>query len=195
VVVYILKWLEFIILIVLNPTFALIGLLFNLLVLNVISHLRKHNQKSKDFNASKNMFRHININAGFNVIYCLIMMFKLLNECLFYSSSLYCSKAAQLVSVQWLKIVLIELFGNAIKICCNISYIGIGLSRFILISSKNKGIISKFYSLRTSIYATVLILFGVLLSLFKLFEYKINLLHFSFNSFDFPYERRGYFNL
>jgi len=109
---------------------------------------------------------------------------------LFYTSSLFCSKIADFISTQWFKIILIEFIGSSIKICCNLSNLSVALSRFILISNKKHRILKKFLNLRTSIYALILLLFSLLLSLFKVFEYKINMLYFSYNSFDFPYEKR-----
>ena len=141
--------------------------------------------------SNENMFKHIKINSVFNCIYCLIMMLKLINECLYLTSDVYCSELALDPSSQSLKIVVQEFLGNLIKMCCNISYLGIAVSRYILIIGKTKGIYKKFNKANFYLYSFIIVAISAIISLFKLFQYKINYGYFSFGTFDFPEEIRA----
>ena len=141
------KLVEYIILIVLNPVFALIGIIINLLSIITIINLKnivKEKQHHSHMNHNDSMFKHILINSIFNVVFCFTMLFKLFTECLFYTSSIYCPRFSFLLSTQSFKIIFIEYLGNMSKICCNVSYTCIALSRFNLLKSKNRGIFEKF---------------------------------------------------
>ena len=191
---YMLKWLELIILVILNPVFAFLGFLANLLVLIVIrnmKNLKKHQIHFSNNKTNRNMIKHVRINSFFNMLYCLIMMLKLINECLFITSQVYCSSIALSSSSQYFKIAVIEFLGNVIKVSCNLSYLGISVSRFILISKKTHGLYKKFIDIKTGVYMFYLLSFGCVLSLFKLFQYKINYKYFSFGTLDFPNEIRS----
>ena len=59
---YLIKWLQFILLTILQPFLCLIGLTNNVLTLCVI----RNRTKRKDFNSQ--MYKHIQINAIFNII-------------------------------------------------------------------------------------------------------------------------------
>ena len=192
-ILYAIKWLEYIFLVILTPILASIGFFSSLLLIIVIENLRnlkKHNIIFNNNKSNRNLFKHIKINAVFNLVFCVVMIFKLVNECLFYTSSIYCSKISITYSSQSFKIVFIEFFGNLIEMCSNLSYLGISFSRFILISNKGHGFYKRFDDIRISVYIIGLILFGSLMSIFKLFQYKINYGYFSFGTLDFPNEIR-----
>jgi hypothetical protein len=193
-VINVIKWFEYVLLIVLNPMFAFAGLVSNSIVIVVIrnfSHMKKEQLEQSSLKSNKNMFTHIKVNSIFNCIYCMIVMLKLINECLYLTSDVYCSKLAIYPSSQSFKIIVQEFMGNIIKTCCNLSYIGIVFSRFILISKKTNGIYNKFSKASFFYYSIMVLTFGVAMSLFKLFQYKINHGYFSFGTFDFPEEIRS----
>jgi hypothetical protein len=118
-------------------------------------------------------------------------MLKLINECLYITSDVYCSKIALFPSSQWFKIIVQEFLGNLIKMCCNISYLGIAFSRYILILGKSNGFYRFFNKASFYIYINLLIAISAITSLFKLFQYKINYGYLSFGTFDFPEEIRS----
>ena len=182
-VYFLIKWLQFILLTILQPIFALLGIINNLLTIIVI----KNKRKRKDF--TDPMYHHILINAVFNIIYCLIMTLKLVNTCIFEDSLVFCSSFYQTNQAQYFKIVCIHFLGNVFKLSSNISYLSFSFSRFILISNlKSRNFFKKFTNIRMSVYFVICILISSMLSLFKLFQYELN----RFMDFrrDFPYESR-----
>jgi hypothetical protein len=192
-VLYAIKWLEYVFLVVLTPILASVGFLSSLLLIIVVENLKnlkKHNIIFNNNKSNRSLFKHIKINAVFNLVLCVVMIFKLVNECLFYTSSIYCSKVSITYASQSFKVVFIEFFGNLVEMCGNLSYLGISFSRFILISNKGHGLYKRFDEIRISVYVVGLLVFGSLMSVFKLFQYKINYGYFSFGTLDFPNEIR-----
>ena len=126
------------------------------------------------------MFKHILIHSVFNVVYCFIMMFKLINLCLFVTPSLFCSSIAIDLPAQSFKIIFIEYFGNIAKTCCNVSYTAISISRiFLTENKKNKGCLIKFKNLNITLYLIVMVVFSSVLSIFKFFQFNLNRLYLS----------------
>ena len=139
------------------------------------------------------MFKHIVTHSVFNVIYCGISILRLINECS--SNSLFCSTLYTTRAAQWFRVVVIEFAGNAVKTCCNVSYLGISLSRFILMKDKPSRCFSCLARLNFKVYALVLLAFGSLLSVFKLFDYSIDEFYYgSFKKRYFPTESYNYFS-
>jgi hypothetical protein len=187
---------EYILLVILNPIFAFFGLLTNLMVVIVIYNFKnlKTDKKTDMKRAKDNMFKHILIHSIFNVIYCFIMAFKPINECLIFTSSLFCSSIFTFKSAQYFKIIFIEFLGNIAKTCSNSSYVAITLSRIAFISNKSKRCFRIFENLNTKLYLFLIIAFSSLLSTFKLFEFKINRFeNTQINENDFPTEKKNLF--
>jgi hypothetical protein len=190
--VYALKLVEFLMLVVLNPALGLTGILTNSVVVIVVNNIKKHkiNDAKKKYS---HMFNHILINSSFNVIYCLVVCSKLLNECLALNSSLFCSSLLKYKSAQIFKIVFIEYFGNVLAICCNISYIGIIISRFLIY--KQSRVFNCFRRIKMWVYLIFVLAFSLGLSVFKLYEYKLDKLDYtSLNTNYFPTEIRRLFD-
>jgi hypothetical protein len=183
---YLIKSLEFILLVILQPTFCLIGIIHNGLTISVITN----KNKKKEFQES--MYKHILINAVFNIVYCVIMILKLLNTCIFYGSSVFCSSVYQEFWAQNLKIILIHFLGNVAKMCSNFSYLLFSLSRLLLLckptekrQNRTNGNMLIFF------YCLALILLSSILSAFKLFQYEANSVLNPLNSNkEFPFEIR-----
>jgi hypothetical protein len=184
-ILYLIKFLEFILLVILQPIFCFIGFIHNSLIILVINN---KNMK-KEFQES--MYRHIIINAVFNIIYCLIISLKLINTCIFYGPSVFCSSFYQEAWAQNLKIVLIHFLGTSAKFCSNFSYIIFSISRLWLITQRReRSTIEKNKFIFTLIYILSLILISCLFSMFKLFQYRVNY-YFYTNTFrEFPFEIR-----
>jgi hypothetical protein len=140
------------------------------------------------------MYKHIIINAVFNIVYCLIMVLKMINTCIFYGPSVFCSNVYQEIWAQQFKIIFIHFLGNAIKMCSNFSYLILSFSRLLLITKKKNQDLDRGLKHGNTItfnYVFLLILLGCSLSLFKLFQYRVN------NQFagditnkGFPFEKR-----
>ena len=187
-ILYMIKMGEFIFVVILTPIFCFLGIVHNSLTILVI----RNKSMKKDFKES--MYKHIIINAMFNIVYCFLITLKLINTCIFHGRSVFCSNVYQEIWAQNLKIILIHFLANSIKLCSNFSYIIFSLSRLLLItkqSERNLNQNSKCKSFHYFIYVFVLILSSFILSLFKLFQYKLN------NEIDvnkeFPFEFRDEF--
>ena len=190
---YLVKWLEFIFVVILSPIAAFLGLLSNLLILIVAHNFKSLKKRDPNFTfnkSSQSLFLHIKLSSVFNLILCSITIFKLVNECLFYTSSVYCSRVAISKSAQWFKIIVIEFAGNVVKTCCNISYLGISFNRLMIISKKKHLCAAWIKKYNMLIYVLCLLAFSTIISLFKLFQYETNAGYFGFGTLDFPSEKR-----
>ena len=165
-VLYLIKWLQFILLIVLHPIFCFFGIFTNILTIIVIKH-KKNAFKER-------MYSFIILNAVFNILYCIIIILQLVNECVSFDSPLFCSTLYQKDTLQSFKIILYHFGGNVIKTSMNISYLFFALSRLILITDKKSGAFQKFIKFDFKLFILLIEIFSILLSLFKLFQYEIN---------------------
>jgi hypothetical protein len=185
-VFYFIKWLQFILLIILQPILALFGILTNSLSILCIRN------KSKKTNFKDPMYKHIVLNSIFNISFCFITLFKLVNSCLFYNGhSPFCSSLYMTLTAQYFKIIVTFYMSDVIKICSNLTYISFTLLRFIRISNliKNVSFIKSFVHIRIRLYFVLLILFSCLCNLFVLFQFTPNI-YWNANV-DFPYEKRN----
>ncbi len=159
----------------------------------------ENKSKKKEFNEA--MYRFIEINSIFNIFFCSIMLLKLINTCIFNQAGIFCSSMYEMPSSQYFKIVTVHFMGNTFKLCSNVSYLLFALNRLIIInSSKNliKSTAKKASSivrkqthrnyLRFSLIFLVIFLSCSCLSLFKLFQYRLN--DEKDYRRDFPYEFR-----
>ena len=187
-ILYMIKFVEFILLVILMPMLCFIGIINNGLTILVI---RNRNMK-KEFQES--MYKHIIINAGFNIVYCLIMGLKLINTCIFYGPSVFCSNVYQEIWAQQFKIILIHFLGNVTKMCSNVSYFFFSITRLLLLTKHKTGVVINMRNKNTLIYIyiIILVLINCILSLFKLFQYRTNTFYDFSSSFvkEFPYELR-----
>jgi hypothetical protein len=172
---YMIKFVEFILLVILQPIFCFSGIVHNFIIIFVI---RNRNMK-KDFQEA--MYKHIIINAIFNIVYCLITTFRLINTCIFYGSSVFCSHVYQEEWAQNLKIIFINFLGNVTKMCSNLSYLIFSTSRLLLITKSNDQNTNGAYfcfsnrKMFVLIYILLLIFLSGFLSSFKLFQYRKNI--------------------
>jgi hypothetical protein len=184
---FLFKWLQYILEVFLRPILCLIGLIMNILTLKVIQN-RKH---SKHFKFP--MYKHIKYNALFNIFFCFIYSFSIMNICIFPKSS-FCSSVLKSESSQYLKIYLIYFLGNTFRLCCNFSYISFCLSRCIsTISTSESRLKTWNEKLNTKLFYSITFIFSLAFSIFKLFENRVNEVYnnfdknFPFNSYDVRY--------
>jgi len=185
-ILYLFKFLQFILLVILLPIFCFIGIVHNVLTILVIRNTNNKNEFQEP------MYKHIIINAVFNIIFCLIMCLKLINTCIFYGPSVFCSSVYQEIWAQNLKIILIHFLGSVTKNCANFSYLMFSISRLILITKqKESNLSNKSKALRISIYIFTLVLISSILCSFKLFQYKVKEYLIPYNAYkEFPFEIR-----
>ena len=131
-ILFFIKWLQFILLTILLPILCALGIINNLMNLIVIGN----KAKKKEFNEA--MYRFIEINSIFNIVYCCIMSLKLINTCVFDEVDVFCSNVYKDESSQYFKIILIFFLGNSFKLSSNVSYLLFSLSRLILITVEKK---------------------------------------------------------
>jgi hypothetical protein len=86
---------------------------------------------------------------------------------------------------QYFKIYFILFLGNALKLCCNLSYIFFSLSRFFIASS-NKSSFASISCIKLRILYIVIFCVSLIVSSFKIAEYKPNEYHSNFD-LNFPY--------
>jgi hypothetical protein len=90
-------------------------------------------------------------------------------------------------ATQYFKIICVYFLNSVIRTCANLSYMFFSLSRFILVANfKERAFFKKFSKVNIKIYIALLVLFGILMNLFRLFQFKINTNMEP--SKDFPYE-------
>ena len=141
--VFIVKWLQFILIIILQPILSLFCILFNLLTIKII-HL-KHLKKS----FSSIMYKHIVINSYFNIIYCVIINFGLINQCIFINS-IFCSSVYYTEWAQYFKIIVSVYSLSVNKFCKNVSFLVFSISRFA--TSLDKKNLFPYQSLHDELY-------------------------------------------
>ena len=96
---YLVKFVQFVLLIVLKPLFCVVTMATNIMIILVITN------KSKKKAFKDQMYKLLLLNAVFNIVYSVIMALKLVNECLFYNSPLFCSSVYQTIESQYFKVI------------------------------------------------------------------------------------------
>jgi hypothetical protein len=173
------KWLQYIIEVYIRTILCSIGLITNLLTLKVI---RNKNHKK---NFSNSMYKHIRLNALFNVGFCLIYLASLMNICIFQKTS-FCSSINRTEFAQYFYIYVILFLGNTFRLCCNISYIFFSVSRFALSGTSNESKLRKFIEKQNIKRFYILFFFLTLgFSVFLVFENYVNK---NFQDFDLSFD-------
>ena len=189
-----LKSFQYVLLVIMEPLMASLGLITYTLIINSLKS--KHKQKQKQQHQQQllddPMYQHLLINSIFNIFFCIIMLLKLLNTCVFVNAGVYCSSVYQSDAAQYFKIIAIIFGGNMIKVCCNISYAYFVLARLVLISNSDSKLkflkkISKISHQR--VHFICLLLTGGLLNVYNLLQYRLNTE--LDERLDFPYEVRN----
>jgi hypothetical protein len=80
--------------------------------------------------------------------------------------------------------------GNSLRLCSNFSYIALSVSRFYLSTSKTSRILKRLEKFSLSKFYASLVLACVLLSLFKVFQFRTNEQYATFDK-NFPYDAYG----
>ena len=178
--VFLVKWLELVIFMFIQPIFCFLSLITNALTI-LLLRMKFNKKKTKE-----NMYQHILVNSVFNLVYCAFNLFKIINVCVFDLTS-YCSPIYQAKGSQYFYLYGILFFGNALKICSNFSFLSFSFSRLLLSSYTSSPFYNRFVKFNLYCYYSAILAFSLLISLFKIFEYQINEIYLSVKSF--PYEK------
>jgi len=166
---FVIKWFEYVLLVILQPLLASISIINNLLILVTL----RNKEKQKLF--KDQMYKHMEINSFFNMIYCIIKTLSLVNICISNTGhSLFCSRFYTEEWSQYLKIIVQHFLGNVFRTSVNISYLFFSLCRLIDSSKLKEGkYFKKILKLNLKLYVFLLFIFAILISLFKLFQYEV----------------------
>jgi hypothetical protein len=113
---------QFVFNVIMLPLFCIFGLFSNALTIYVIRAQAKELKEP--------FFDYMKVNSCLNCIYCSVYLTTLMNECILFNG-IYCSSIRQSLFAQWYRILVIEYFGDAIKICSNFTYILMNVNRYI----------------------------------------------------------------
>ena len=186
------KWFEYIFEVYLKPFLCLLGILTNSVTIIIIIIKKKETLKLT-------MYNYMLANSIFNLIFCVVCIFSLINVCIFPRSS-FCSSIHKEVFSQYFRIYIVDFFGEAIRICCNVSYFMFAISRFFVSTSHANGrLFKKFEKMKLRHFFACIFIFGLLLNFFKVFEYKISVpystvdIKFPFNAYEILYCENKFF--
>ena len=173
------KYLEMIIELLLRPFLSVLGVITSFLSLIII----KNRAFQHDF--KNDMYTNILFNSLFNFLFCLLNSFALVNVCIFARTS-FCSSTHKSLPSQYFKIYVTSFLANAVRTCCNTSYLLFSLSRFSIISSSRSTLLHRLQTSNKLKFYITLFLLSLIWSVFKIFELQPNELHALFEV-DFPY--------
>ena len=164
------KWLQYVVVVCIQPILCIVSLSTNLLTISVI-----WSKKAADirWSAQNSMYKHIVANSWFNVLYSSIKLFSLVNICIYPRTS-FCSSIYETEMSQYFKIYVIYFLGNAARLCTNISYIAFSMSRYFLSTSNPSHFFELFGHLKLRRFYAIVSLFALSLSLYKIFQFKVN---------------------
>ena len=175
------KWLEYLVRVFVHPILCLFGVITNCMCILVVT------KKDKVFRNV--MYQHIFANSVFNLIYCVIFSFSLINVCII-PHGLFCSRLLKNGFSQYFTIYIIYFFGNAIRLCCNFSFIALSIRRFYISTSNPSVLFKKFEKLKLKCFYSILLGITLFFSVFKLFQFKPNEFYSAFDE-NFPFDAYG----
>ena len=177
------KWLQYIVEIYFQTFFSILGIFTNILSILVINNKIEANLKK---NLDNIMYKHIKINAWFNMFHCIIKLTSLVNTCIFPRTS-FCSSIQRLEMIQYYKIYVVFFMGNAIRICSKVSYICFSLSRYYSSTTNNTNIFNKFKNINLNYFYMGVFSCSLAFSSFKLFQFKPND-YFGYVDANYPFD-------
>ena len=161
------SYLVHFILIVIMPLVCLLGIIFNSLVICVVSN--KSNQKD----LKENQYKYMRLNAIFNILILIIEPFTLISECRDYSS-LFCSQIRFWQLSQYFKIIFGEYFSNVFRLAANFTYVQFALNRLSLIGRDHGKLVTNAAKLKMRQYIWRIIIPCLVLPAIKIFRYFPN---------------------
>ena len=96
-----------------------------------------------------------------------------MNECLNYGS-VFCPEIMTYESIQYFKIYFIQYFGECMKTCSILTSIAFSYERYINSASSKSKLSNLFRKMSLKLFVFLILLFGLLSSFCKVFEYSVN---------------------
>jgi len=146
-----------------NVIFSFVSILFNILILIVSSK-----NMPKEFNR---MYSYLKINSCLNIIYIIIRLFKLIDNCS--SDDIICTTInSKSQFIQYFKIIFIRMIGNTFQTASNLTQITFTLSRYITITN-NKSFLSYIHIITHKKYIFILLVLSLVINIFTYFTFTI----------------------
>jgi hypothetical protein len=164
------NWLKYIVEVFIQPILCLLGIITNLITIKVI---RNRSTPLLKKNLDNIMYEHQLACSICNFILCSIKILSLMNICIFPRTS-FCSSINKETATQYFKIYIVNFLGNAVRLGSNFSYIFFSISRFFLMDKAPSEFFKKFQKINTKIFYSILTLFCLSFSSFRIFQFKIN---------------------
>ena len=183
-VLYKFQWMQYLIGVIFQALFSLIAIFTNSLTIYVVRNMDKKYQKNR-------MYKHILVNSSFNILYSLLRLLSLMSICIYPRTS-FCSRVEKYQATQYSRIYLGHLLENAVRLCCNFSYIFLSLSRFITTTKlkANHVMFRRIENLNVNRFYTAIFLVSILFSAYLPFQFKVNKFHSSFDK-GYPFDAYG----
>jgi hypothetical protein len=166
-IVFIFKYAVDLLAFIFIPFACIFGILVNLRIINIIHKNNVHELK-EDF------YQYMMLNSVFNCLFCFIYTFYPINFCLQFEAGYFCSTTHNSVAAQVFKIVFQTYFGEALKMCSNITYIFITINRYMLIGKAHNAIITQISELDFKKVAVVTIIFSLFMNIGHVFQFRLN---------------------
>ena len=162
-------FLQYVVQVYLQPLLCLISIFTNTLIIKAI---RVKNIEIKK-NLSNIMYKHIQVNSAFNIMYAVIKLCSLVNICITPRSS-FCSDIYKLAGSQYFKIYVVYFVGNTVRLGANISYICFSISRYSSSTSNPSPLFRHFQKLNLKVFYSIVLGICSSFSLFKVFQFKVS---------------------
>ena len=118
------------------------------------------------------MYSFLRINIGFNLFLIIRSFLSMMSDCV-EINSIYCSETRTFPIIQNVKIYLVNYFGSASRICSSVTSLAFSFDRYILNKTKKGRFGDLFSKFKINFFLAILILISLLISLPKIFKYKI----------------------
>lgn len=167
--------LQFIMKIYIQPILCTIAILTNSLTIIIV---RNRNTRDLTKNLNNMMYKHLQVNAWLIILYSSLKLISLLNTCILpFCSTIYTSPSSQ-----YIKIYLIFLLGNALRLSTNCSYIGFTISRYLATTSTDSNkYLQKFDNINLKLFYSTIIVTSLALSVYQGFQFKVNDTYYDLN--------------
>ena len=147
---------------------SIFGILTNLFIIITISSKKN----KEDFKGIK-QYNYLRINSICSCLILIIHLFSWLNGC-FYPYQIFCSEARKTLFLQYVKIVIVEVFETSLRFMNNFTYIAFALNRISLIGKDYNKLVKFMSDVGIKKYTAVCFLISIGLSSVKFFSYRIN---------------------
>jgi len=159
------KYSHLILSIYINPIISIISILFNLFTLAILSS----KQIAKEMNR---MYNYLKINSVLNIIFMIIRLFKLIDTCS--TDDIICITInSKSKSIQYFKIIFIQIIGNSFQSASNLAHVTYTLSRYLTVSNNKSPLFAFIHKISYVKYLFAILLLSLILNIHIFFEHSI----------------------